>query len=149
MAPARLTWGLWKVCVASSKARSRLDLRLHGLMSLPVIPEIGLTVLWSDRAESWVQLQWNMNPDDLLCVKAVPPHTGLPGPPAGYLSHLSKASSGLIQKWYTVGAQEVLDLVGKNKKCLVFLSSPFQPHGTKACDHLLLVCPLLLLSGAV
>lgn len=124
--------GALGVCVASSKARSRLDLHLHGLMSLLINSEIGLTVLWSDRAESWAQLEWNINPEDLPCVKAVPLHTGLLGPPAGYLRHLSKASSDLIQNWYTVGAQAVLDLVEKNKECLVFLSSPFQPCGTKA-----------------
>jgi hypothetical protein len=50
---------------------------------------------------------------------------GLLWPPAGNLKHLPKASSDLIKNWYTVGIQEVLDLAGKIKECLVFLGSPF------------------------
>ena len=76
MAPARLSWGFsggggdW---VVACRDHSSLDLHLHVLVSIQAISEIGPTVFWSDRADSWVQPEWNMNPEGLLCAGAVLP----------------------------------------------------------------------------
>lgn len=59
-------------CVVACKAHPSLDLHLHGLVSIQAISEIGPTIFWSGRAGSWVQPEWNMNLEGLLCAGAVP-----------------------------------------------------------------------------